>query len=171
MTLRRRKTIAKRCIAILIFLGGANTPVDYLGVLCSRDACRCAHLRRPFPSHMTQRYVCLVHLHPAASETLVFGVDESYRLQVRGGVATLDAATVFGALRGLETFTQLAINPGAANPLSVPVACSIKDAPRFAYRGMMMDCKGVPNKTCCTPVLDKGLASSTPWSHRKRSGA
>ena len=76
---------------------------------------------------------------------LAFGVDESYRLEI-GDVAALDAATVFGALRGLETFVQLAINPGAADPLSVPAACSIKDAPRFAYRGMMMDCRASQTK-------------------------
>lgn len=37
-----------------------------------------------------------------------FGVDESFNLAINGpGVATIRASTVWGALRGMETFSQL----------------------------------------------------------------
>ena len=35
--------------------------------------------------------------------------DESYGLSVDAGAATLHAASVWGALRGLETFSQLLV--------------------------------------------------------------
>eukprot|EP00729_Bicosta_minor_P003624 gene3624-6188_t len=72
---------------------------------------------------------------------LEFGVNESYILVVNNHVATLKTPTVFGALRGLETFVQLAIHSNTYTPgaLSVPVAVLVEDEPRFAYRGLMMD--------------------------------
>ena len=62
--------------------------------------------------------------------------DESYSLSIEQDVAELKAETVYGALRGLETFSQLvafdfdtesyAISDGPWN---------ITDAPRFPHRG------------------------------------
>ena len=46
------------------------------------------------------------------------------------------AASVYGALRGLETFAQLAFG-GSAGKL-VP-SVEIQDVPRFGYRGVMVD--------------------------------
>lgn len=62
--------------------------------------------------------------------------DESYTLQVSGSQATLNAATVVGALRGLETFLQLqAIDRGGF----YIQGASISDAPRFPWRGLLVD--------------------------------
>ena len=79
-------------------------------------------------------------------DSIAFGVNESYSLtwdlsKTLAAVPTLHAATVFGALRGLETFSQLVENDNVARevPLQVPVTASIADAPRFPYRGLMMD--------------------------------
>ena len=77
---------------------------------------------------------------------LAFGVDESYTLSVSAAGATLTAATVWGALRGLETASQLARHSwttsasGAINA-SYNALCSVEvvDAPRFPYRGLMID--------------------------------
>ena len=70
-------------------------------------------------------------------------VDESYTLQVIGPdrEIELNASTVFGALRGLETFIQLCdLNVTLmGGGTSVPASVVIKDQPRFAYRGLMMD--------------------------------
>ncbi len=62
--------------------------------------------------------------------------DESYELEVRPDKARLSAASPYGALRGLETFLQL-VEPGAGGP--VVRAASIRDAPRFPWRGLLID--------------------------------
>jgi hexosaminidase len=67
----------------------------------------------------------------------VLGEDESYQLDVTPSGANLKAATVSGALHGMETFLQL-IQPGPEG-FQVP-AVHIADQPRFAWRGLMLDC-------------------------------
>ena len=71
------------------------------------------------------------------TESLALGEDESYRLDVLPAGATLKAATMAGALHGLETFLQL-IQPGP-DGFQAP-AIHIADQPRFAWRGLMLDC-------------------------------
>jgi hexosaminidase len=62
--------------------------------------------------------------------------DESYQLKVTSSQAILSAATDVGAMHGMETFLQLiTIADGAC---SLP-AVSIDDAPRFRWRGFMID--------------------------------
>lgn len=70
------------------------------------------------------------------------GTNESYELKVPGGgaPATLKAATVYGALRGLETFSQLVLFNFSASMYSVAgVPLTVVDAPRFTHRGLMVD--------------------------------
>lgn len=62
--------------------------------------------------------------------------DESYTLDVDSTRATLKANTVVGALRGLETFLQLVSADKAGFFLP---AVSIQDAPRFPWRGLLID--------------------------------
>jgi len=64
------------------------------------------------------------------------GEDESYELIVADSGAKLTAPTTLGVLRGLQTFLQLVeITPtGFAAP-----AVTIKDQPRFPWRGMLID--------------------------------
>ena len=64
------------------------------------------------------------------------GEDESYQLEVSPQGARLTAATVDGALHGLETFAQL-IGPGP-HGFQAP-AVRIEDRPRFPWRGLMLD--------------------------------
>eukprot|EP00756_Hemistasia_phaeocysticola_P016550 Hpha_TRINITY_DN15482_c6_g2::TRINITY_DN15482_c6_g2_i5::g.172750::m.172750/K12373/HEXA_B; hexosaminidase len=65
--------------------------------------------------------------------------DESYTLTVNStGPASLTAKTVYGALRGLETFSQLVgFDFDSQTYTATPVA--IEDAPRFPHRGLMID--------------------------------
>ncbi|HWB86489.1 MAG TPA: family 20 glycosylhydrolase [Bryobacteraceae bacterium] len=70
------------------------------------------------------------------SEYPTLGEDESYQLDVSASDAKLQARTVTGALRGLETFAQL-IAPGP-DGFQIP-AVHIEDRPRFPWRGLMMD--------------------------------
>ncbi|KAI8352124.1 glycoside hydrolase superfamily [Choanephora cucurbitarum] len=100
---------------------------------------------------------------------LEYGVDESYELDVPIGqeTATLISATVWGALRGLETFSQLIrrreelgldgqpriVDYGQEScsdddsdmdsgfeDLHIPyVPIKIRDSPKFSHRGLMLD--------------------------------
>jgi hexosaminidase len=62
--------------------------------------------------------------------------DESYSLEVSGAQAVMNAPTVVGALRGLETFLQLL--SGDKDGHFIP-AVVINDKPRFPWRGLMID--------------------------------
>ena len=62
--------------------------------------------------------------------------DESYALDVTPQQARLQAATVVGALRGLETLLQL-LEGGPSG--WVLRAASIRDRPRFPWRGLLID--------------------------------
>mmetsp|Transcript_13712 Transcript_13712/g.43349 ORF Transcript_13712/g.43349 Transcript_13712/m.43349 type:complete len:396 (+) Transcript_13712:162-1349(+) len=75
------------------------------------------------------------------AEALTYETSEAYTLEVAAPKATVTADTVFGALRGLETFSQLVDAhqaPGGEVSYSVPVT-KIVDAPRFQHRGLMLD--------------------------------
>lgn len=77
-----------------------------------------------------------VHADKALEAVQKLGVDESYQLTVTDSGAQLTAPTALGALHGLQTFSQLvAIGPSG---FSVP-AVTIKDQPRFPWRGLMID--------------------------------
>lgn len=63
------------------------------------------------------------------------GMDESYRLEVRSGQVSLDAATDIGAIRGLETILQLIASDEKGYYLR---GCHIEDRPRFPWRGLLI---------------------------------
>ncbi|KAF4393890.1 beta-hexosaminidase 2 [Cannabis sativa] len=65
------------------------------------------------------------------------GVDESYNLSIpaSGSVARLTARTAWGAMRGLESFSQLVWG----SPSVVAVGISLSDSPLFGHRGLMLD--------------------------------
>jgi hexosaminidase len=64
------------------------------------------------------------------------GEDESYQLSVTDSGAQLTAPTTLGALHGLQTFLQLVtITPNGF----VASAVTIKDQPRFPWRGTLID--------------------------------
>ena len=70
-------------------------------------------------------------------EDLQLGVDESYSLNIGAGATSgvINAQSVFGAMRGLETFSQLI--DWSDNSTSYSINClptSISDVPRFAWR-------------------------------------
>lgn len=69
-----------------------------------------------------------------------FGMDETYTLSVSRAGATVAAKTVWGALRALETFSQLATFDFATETYAVE-SCPwrVADAPRFPHRGLMID--------------------------------
>jgi hexosaminidase len=67
---------------------------------------------------------------------VALGEDESYRLTVDPGNIILAAETDIGAMRGLETFLQLLqVEQGAY----VIRGVEIEDAPRYPWRGLLID--------------------------------
>lgn len=90
---------------------------------------------------------------PVAASTLGLDADESYELELGEAgepVAVLTARTIIGAIWGLEVFTQLVVSihlpepaPDAAPTTAVYLINStvvkIADAPRFRWRGVMVD--------------------------------
>ena len=74
------------------------------------------------------------------SKPLIHGVDESYALfippaEVGGATARLVAATPWGAMRGLETFSQMV----SGAPPAVPIGINVSDSPIFPHRGLLLD--------------------------------
>jgi len=68
--------------------------------------------------------------------------DESYQIVVNadGSPATIHAATVYGALRGIETISQMVVYDYDSAMYILPNApWTISDAPRFPHRGLMID--------------------------------
>ncbi|KAI3448959.1 hypothetical protein Pfo_005624 [Paulownia fortunei] len=68
---------------------------------------------------------------------LTHGVNESYTLDIpsTGAAAVLTAETAWGAMRGLETFSQLVYS----KPARVACGLYISDAPLFMHRGILLD--------------------------------
>jgi hexosaminidase len=77
-----------------------------------------------------------IHVDHGPEQVQKLGEDESYELTVSDSGAKLTAPTPLGVLHGLETFLQL-VQPSATG-FSVP-AVTIKDQPRFPWRGLMFD--------------------------------
>ena len=75
-------------------------------------------------------------IHVQKQFEMKIGIDESYQLEVRNSQVRLEANTSIGALRGMETLLQLLAldESGYYFP-----ALTIQDAPRFAWRGLMID--------------------------------
>lgn len=90
----------------------------------------------PDLSPLQQLSVSVVDLNCSSYPAL--GDDESYSLTINGQpTATLQAKTVWGALRGLETFSQL-IYLTDDKKYCINYT-SITDFPRFGHRGLMID--------------------------------
>jgi hexosaminidase len=77
-----------------------------------------------------------VHASNGLEAVQKLGDDESYELSVTDSGAKINAPTTLGALHGLQTFLQLV--EITANGFAVPVV-TIKDQPRFAWRGLLID--------------------------------
>lgn len=63
--------------------------------------------------------------------------DESYTLTSTAAAVQIEAATPVGALHGMETLLQLVQAQGTGYVIP---AVTIEDAPRFRWRGLMIDC-------------------------------
>eukprot|EP00043_Microstomoeca_roanoka_P004994 m.53038 g.53038 ORF g.53038 m.53038 type:complete len:523 (-) comp12750_c0_seq1:250-1818(-) len=74
---------------------------------------------------------CVINI-SSSDESLTLQTDESYNLTVSASGASINAVTVYGALRGLETFSQLVDQEGINET-------QVIDFPRFHFRATMID--------------------------------
>jgi hexosaminidase len=88
------------------------------------------------PASDSQTATLLIQCKGPGSPVPSIREDESYSLDVSDKQAALKAATVVGALRGLETFLQLL--DGDRQGYFIP-SVSIQDKPRFPWRGLLID--------------------------------
>lgn len=79
----------------------------------------------------------LIVLRSAGPEVQDLDEDESYTLTSTPSAIRIEAATTVGALHGMETLLQL-VEPSGSG-YAIP-AVTIQDAPRFRWRGLMIDC-------------------------------
>jgi hexosaminidase len=82
---------------------------------------------------------CLVNV-KTDDQTLQLGFDETYTLSISsGGDCSITANTVYGALRGLETFSQVVDYDWSGNFFIRNIPFSIIDYPRYSHRGLLVD--------------------------------
>eukprot|EP00042_Codosiga_hollandica_P038615 m.315510 g.315510 ORF g.315510 m.315510 type:complete len:761 (-) comp55441_c0_seq2:227-2509(-) len=70
---------------------------------------------------------------------LDFGADESYALYVGNPIAVLNATTLWGALRGLQTFAQMVGTSDSASASIINLPVLVRDRPNFSWRGVLLD--------------------------------
>ncbi|HYI00026.1 family 20 glycosylhydrolase, partial [Hyalangium sp.] len=83
-----------------------------------------------------EKATLLVEVKAPGNTLPTLGDDESYTLEVDGNRATLRAAQVVGALRGIETVLQLL--QGDRDGWYLPTV-AVSDRPRFPWRGLLID--------------------------------
>lgn len=83
---------------------------------------------------------CSVVVEDSTALDLEYGVDESYKLSVsEEDGCRIDAPTTWGALRGMETFSQLLKGDGEGNFYVDSLPLKIEDEPRYSHRGILID--------------------------------
>ncbi|KAK5852384.1 hypothetical protein PBY51_023855 [Eleginops maclovinus] len=93
--------------------------------------------RRAGPSELTELQVWITSPESDCDSFPSVASDESYELTVGQPYAVLKAPKVWGALHGLETFSQLVY--GDENGAKSINSTTISDFPRFAHRGILLD--------------------------------
>ncbi|XP_050965532.1 beta-hexosaminidase subunit beta isoform X1 [Labeo rohita] len=93
--------------------------------------------KKMYDSDLAELQVWITSADPECDGYPSLRTDESYELSVDQPSAVLKAANVWGALRGLETFSQLVYEDDyGVNNIN---KTEISDFPRFAHRGILLD--------------------------------
>jgi hexosaminidase len=83
---------------------------------------------------------CVVRVASDVPELPGPDADESYSLRVgAGGDCNVSAPSLWGAMHALTTLTHAARGPAGDSRVLCGVPLSVDDAPRFAYRGLLLD--------------------------------
>uniref|UniRef100_A0A9J7Z7S0 Beta-hexosaminidase n=1 Tax=Cyprinus carpio carpio TaxID=630221 RepID=A0A9J7Z7S0_CYPCA len=93
--------------------------------------------KKVYDSDLVELQVWVTSADPECDGFPSLQTDESYELSIDEPSAVLKAANVWGALRGLETFSQLVYEDYyGVNKIN---KTDISDFPRFAHRGILLD--------------------------------
>eukprot|EP01133_Synstelium_polycarpum_P018604 gene18604-22263_t len=112
--------------------------------------------------HVADNHLVLTLTVASDNEDLQLGVSENYTLSIDGSSnIAVTADTVYGAMRALETFSQLISYNETADAYSINFTpIMINDFPRFQWRGLMIDpARHYLPKTMIMHILD-----SMSWS-------
>ena len=93
-------------------------------------------LNHGFPIEKNNKQAASIEITFNTVSNLSINTDESYKLTVTPNKIAINATTDVGALRGLSTLIQLITNN--ASTYFIP-GVVINDAPRFVWRGLMID--------------------------------
>jgi hexosaminidase len=110
-------------------------PQPFIGRALARFQADVARLRGPGDRRAAGPGLA-IHCRSGDASVVTAAVHEGYRLEVGAAGVDIDADGPLGALRALATLRQL-IGAGA-DPAAVPFV-RIDDAPRFPWRGVMID--------------------------------
>ncbi|XP_058447014.1 beta-hexosaminidase subunit beta-like [Malaya genurostris] len=66
------------------------------------------------------------------------GMDESYEIYINDDQASIESHSIWGILRGLESFSQMVVLSDDGSALRIN-ATTIFDRPRFSHRGLLVD--------------------------------
>lgn len=116
----------------------ANALIRYSEIMFNPSSCSRSAPTTQTASFLLSLNVCI----QSSDELLQLGIDESYTLNVSYPLVTLTSQTVYGALRGLETFSQLVECASSKGTWSYSISNTpimISDAPRFPWRGLLID--------------------------------
>ncbi|CAM4810218.1 unnamed protein product [Rotaria magnacalcarata] len=75
---------------------------------------------------------------PQCEQYIQYNSNETYTLTIKQEQAIVEASSVWGLLRGLETFSQL-IYINEQNYVVINDSVAIIDSPRFQHRGVLLD--------------------------------
>ncbi|PAV73252.1 hypothetical protein WR25_14333 [Diploscapter pachys] len=96
----------------------------------------------PFPVTVkgsAEDFIVTVRVREKCQDTVPqHGFSEEYKLRVSPGEVTIRADTVYGAIRGMETLSQLIFYDERYKKYQIRTA-EIEDSPRFPVRGIMID--------------------------------
>ncbi|KAH9635840.1 hypothetical protein HF086_002400 [Spodoptera exigua] len=99
--------------------------------------------RRPADYGSPRNVLVRVAINGSADPRMRLDTDESYKLTLRPSrkslVADITAHSFCGARHGLETLSQIVWMDPYAGSLLILEAATVVDAPRFPYRGLLLD--------------------------------
>lgn len=111
----------------------ADAPLAYA---LERFAARSAAQHAPVITYTCEAPHIRIRTHTSSALVPTLGTPEQYSLSVQDSGVTLEADNRFGALHGLQTLEALLTHTDTAAAVQ---AVSIQDAPRFAWRGLLLD--------------------------------